>query len=119
MSDTIQTVGGTIRQTLPFRRESVTETIEFVRSDGNGVTYDATIGFDQLGRPREVFLGGAKDGSDMYVTLLDTAVALSVALQHGVTATAMAHSLYRTETGQPASIVGAALDLLARYEVTQ
>lgn len=113
----IETIGGTSRLILPPRRMSVTETIEFVRSDGNTVTYDATIGFDPMMRPREIFLGGAKDGSDMYTALLDTAVALSVALQHGVTATAMARSLYRTEIGQPASIVGAALDLIARHEV--
>src|SRR6478752_4310331 len=83
-----QTIGGITRQTLPGRRDSITETIQFSRSDGTTVAYDATIGFDRLGRPREIFLSGAKDGSDMYVALLDAAVALSVALQHGVTATA-------------------------------
>lgn len=113
----METIGGTIRQQLPERRRSLTETITFCRSDGNISTYEATIGFDQLYRPREIFLFGAKDGSDMYTALLDAAVALSVALQNGVTATAMARSLYRTSDGMPASVVGAALDLLAKYEV--
>lgn len=113
----IPVIGNTSRQQLRNRRESITETISFARGDGNIVEYKATIGFDVLYRPREIFLFGAKDGSDMYTALLDTAVALSVALQHGVTAGAMARSLYRTSDGMPASIVGAALDLLAKYEV--
>jgi hypothetical protein len=117
MSNTIPIIGSTIRQQLPNRRMSVNETISFARSDGNTVDYDATIGFDALFRPREIFLFGAKDGSDMYTALLDTAVALSVALQNGVSATSMARSLYRTTDGMPASIVGAALDLIAKYEV--
>ena len=46
-------------------------------------------------RPKEVFLFGAKDGTDMAAVLADTAVALSVALQHGVPAQAMAASIGR------------------------
>jgi hypothetical protein len=113
----INVIGNTFRRQLPNRRWSVTETITFTRGDGNTSTYEATIGFDSLNRPREIFLFGAKDGTDMYTALLDTAVSLSVALQHGVSATAMARSLYRTTDGMPGSIVGAALDLLAKYEV--
>lgn len=113
----VAVIGNTSRQQLPNRRMSVTETISFTRGDGNISTYEATIGFDQLYRPREIFLFGAKDGTDMYCALLDTAVALSVALQHGVTATAMARSLYRAGESMPGSIVGAALDLLSKYEV--
>ena len=118
-NEAIAVIGGTTRQQLPNRRMSVTETITFARSDGNIITYEATIGFDSIGRPREIFLFGAKDGSDMHCALLDTAVTLSVALQHGVSASSMARSLYRTddENHMPASIVGAALDLLAKYEV--
>lgn len=121
MSD-IVTIGRVNRQLLPERRMSVTETIAFVRSDGAVTNYEATVGFDQLCRPREIFLFGAKDGSDMAAALVDTAVALSVALQHGVSASAMARSASRVpvapdeEPTMPASIVGAALDLLARYE---
>jgi len=114
MSD-IPVIGGSQRQRLDNRRYSITETISFVRADGNSTSYDATVGFDALFRPREIFLFGAKDGSDMSAVLIDTAVALSVALQHGVTATAMANSVSKVD-GLPASVIGAALDLLAKHE---
>lgn len=103
------------RERLESRRTSLTETITFMRSDGQSVSYDATVSFDRLRRPREIFLFGAKDGSDMAAVLIDTAVSLSVALQSGVTATAMANSVAKID-GMPASVVGAALDLLARHE---
>jgi len=113
----------TQRRRLPNRRAAVTETIEFAAGDGRVVRYEATIGLDELGRPQEVFLFGAKAGTDMAAVLADTAVALSVALQHGVTAEAMALSISRAEpalgstrAGMPASVIGAALDLIARYE---
>lgn len=115
-------IGGLGRRRLPDRRLAVTETIAFVMGNGEVAEYRATVGFDELGRPREVFLFGAKDGSDMAAALADTAVALSVALQHGVSAAAMARSVSRLPTApdesptMPASIVGAALDLVARYE---
>lgn len=116
------TIGMTRRRRLPNRREAVTESIEFFAGDGRIARYEAAVGFDELGRAKELFLSGAKAGSDMAATLADTAVALSVALQHGVSATSMAVSIARVapadglRAGTPASVVGAALDLLARYE---
>jgi hypothetical protein len=95
---------------------AVTERIEFLRSDGGLASYDATVGFDDGGWPKEVFLSGARAGSDMAAALDDTAVALSVALQHGVRAEAMALSVSRNSEGMPISAIGAALDLLARIE---
>jgi|SRR5579863_4948333 len=112
----------TERTRLPNRRLGETREIEFIRSDGKVVAYEATVGFNPTGAPKEIFLLGAKDGSDMAAVLSDTAVALSVALQHGVSARAMAASIARRPIeldGPPiraASIVGAALDLLAEYE---
>jgi hypothetical protein len=59
----------------------------------------------------------------MAAVLADTAVALSVALQHGVSPQSMAASIARASLSDgssrasiPASIVGAALDFLARCE---
>lgn len=118
----IPQIAGLGRRRLRDRRPTLTETIAFAKGDGNIMQYEASISFDELGRPREIFLFGAKDGSDMAAALVDTAVALSVALQHGVTATAMARSMSRVpaapdeEPKLPASIVGAALDRLAYYE---
>src|SRR4051812_38420431 len=122
----VPTVGMTRRRRLPNRREAITESIEFRASDGRIVRYEATVGFDELGRPKEVFLFGSKDGTDMAGVLADTAVVLSVALQHGVSAQAMAASIGRVApadgaigTGMPGSVVGGALDLVAKWELGQ
>lgn len=101
-----------IRRRLPNRRAAVTHDLEV-----DDRRYQASIGFDELGRPRELFLTGPKAGSNMAVVLADLAVAVSVALQHGVTAEAMALSVGRSGSPPVAtSVVGAALDLLAAYE---
>jgi hypothetical protein len=106
-----------IRKRLPNRRSSVTEEIDL----GN-VRLTATIGFDPEGHPAEVFLSGAKDGSGMAAILGDASVVISVALQSGITAAALGKSISRlpeTLDGPAtavASPIGAALDLLARYE---
>jgi hypothetical protein len=61
----------------------------------NGLCLSATIGFDQEGRPAEVFLSGAKDGSTMAAILDDVSVIIPVAVQHGVPAAALANSVSR------------------------
>jgi ribonucleoside-diphosphate reductase alpha chain len=114
------------RQRLPNRRPSHTETLEVA-----GQTFTATVGFDpEDGRPRELFLNAGKEGSLINAMLADAAVAISVALQHGVSAQALAKSIGRfPETPiapagldqspaamVPASPIGAALDLLRSFE---
>ena len=123
--DVLSTVGSTRRRRLPNRRSAVTESIQFAAGDGRVVQYEASVGFDELGRPKGDISrrretrhrhGGRADGTD-------TAVMLSVALQHGITAQSMALSMARvsladgsSRAGMPASVVGAALDLLSRHE---
>jgi hypothetical protein len=55
----------------------------------------ATIGFDLAGHPAEVFLSGAKDGSNMSAILDDASVVISIALQHGIPARVLAKSISR------------------------
>ena len=115
-----------LRQRLPNRRPSRTETLEVA-----GQTFTATVGFDpEDGRPCEVFLTAGKEGSLINSMLADAAVVISVALQHGVSAKALAKSVGRLPEGQvkpadldegrpariPASPIGAALDLVASLE---
>lgn len=113
-----------IRVRLPNRREQVTETA-FVQLAGGGIAeVDISVGFDPLtGRPKEVFLAGAREGSDLAFEWDDIATALSVALQSGVTAAAMARSAATIPDGdggkRRASVTAAALDLLARYEAEE
>ena len=91
----------------------------------------ATIGFDPADdQPRELFLTGGKEGSTLDALLADAAVVISVALQHGVSAKALAKSVGRLPEGPvtpadldgaqparlPASPIGAVLDLIREME---
>ncbi len=114
------------RQRLPNRRPAHTEALEVA-----GQIFTATIGFDpESGQPRELFLTAGKEGSMLNALLADAAVVISVALQSGVPAAALAKSVGRLPAGPvapvdldhapgqkvPASPIGAALDLLRRFE---
>lgn len=98
------------RTRLPQRRYAVTFDILV----GQGHTVVATVGLnpaDNL-RPSELFLTGVKTGADMAAVLDDISVVVSVALQHGITAREMAHSV----SPGHASVLGAALELIAGFE---
>ncbi len=115
------------RARLPNRRPSHTETLQV-----DGQIFEATVGFDpQSGQPREIFLKAGKEGSMLNAQLADAAVVISVALQYGIPATALSKSVGRrpdngvSQTSQddvarpdklPASLIGAALDLLRWFE---
>ncbi len=114
------------RQRLPNRRPSHVETMEMA-----GQVFTACIGFDpETGAPRELFLNGGKEGSQFDAMLADAAVVISIALQHGVPAVALAKSIGRLPASPvtpadlegprpervPASPIGAALDLVSSFE---
>ncbi len=114
------------RACLPNCRPSHVETLEVA-----GPSFEDCIGFDpKIGRPREVFLNGGREGSLLAAILADAAVAISVALQHNVPVAALAKSVGRLPAGPvapsdldqtqtemvPASPIGAALDLLRGFE---
>ncbi len=114
------------RKRLPSRRPSLTETLEVA-----GQAFTATVGFDpEDGRPCELFLTAGKEGSLINAMLADAAVAISVALQHGISAQDLAKSIGRLPEGPvapadldrgkpariPASPIGAALDLVTSLE---
>ncbi len=114
------------RVRLPSRRPNHMETLEV---DGQIIT--ACVGLNPAtGRPCEVFLNGGKEGSQFDAMLADAATVISIALQHGVPLNALAKSVGRapnastmpgsldqfTAGSQPASPIGAALDLLIAHE---
>ena len=110
------------RHRLPDRRPSTT-----CRIAAGGIEAHATVGRDPAsGAPREIFLrptGGSRTGSMVDELVDDGAVVISVALQHGVPAEALGLSVSRqfdtdpegrlVKPGRPATIVGAALELIA------
>lgn len=108
-----------MRLTLPPRRRNVTQKVVFRQRD-----FTLTIGYDAAGRAKEVFAGGHLEGSDMQATIADACVVISVALQHGVAADALAKSLGtvpvwgpKGDTEAPASVIGAILKALIEVEV--
>ena len=109
------------RARLPNRRPAVTHHLETA-----GPAFVATVGFDDQAQPREIFIGGGKEGSAINTLLSDAAVIISVALQHGIEAEALARSISRLPADklaplqstdqEPASPLGAVLDLLRSLE---
>ncbi len=113
------------RQRLPNRRPAHTETLQV-----DGQAFTVTVGFAECGRPREVFMAAGKVGSMLNAMLADAAVVISIALQNGVPAAALAKSIGRLPAGPvapddldhapgqkvPASPIGVALDLLRRFD---
>ena len=100
------------RERLPDRRGA--ETVELVYGDN---AYTVTTGLYRDGRPGEVFLSGAKAGSDVDGLLADIGVVLSRLLQFGDRLEDIARGMARLGDGiTPASIIGAALDRLTEDE---
>lgn len=98
------------RRLLPSRRSG--ETIDI--RHGN-TTYAVCVGrFPASDEPAEVFISGAKVGSDIDGLARDAAVVLSIALQYGVPLRLLAEAITRTPGGAPMTIVGAILDQLTR-----
>ena len=96
------------RERLPDRRQS--ETLDLWHGDRR---YHVTIGQYDDGRPGEVFLHGAKPGSDVDLLCDDIGVLVSRLLQHGDDPASLAAGIGRLGNGEPASIVGAIADVLA------
>ena len=116
------------RRRLPNRRPALTRTI-----DAGNHRLEVTIGLDPAdGRPREVFVDGVKNGGELAMILDDVAVLVSVALQHGIPAAALAKSMSRVPLAPlapedlaeadgpkqtaPAIVVGVVLDFLRELE---
>lgn len=96
------------RQRLPDRRAA--ETIQLEHA---GQRFTVTIGFYPDGRPGEVFTHGMRTGSTLDALLADACVLLSLLMQHGVESRELASSMGRLGSSEPASIIGAVLDLIA------
>lgn len=107
------------RTPLPHRRPSLT-----VSTEWSGIPFTVTLGCDPAsGRIREVFADTAT-GGQMQAALADACVLISIALQHDLTAAALAKSLARepdpmagADATRPASPIGAILQAILAEEV--
>ncbi len=96
------------RERLPDRRQA--ETVDLRHG---GRRYHVTIGQYDDGRPGEIFLHGAKPGSDTDLLCDDIGVLISRLLQHGDDPASLAAGIGRLGNGDPASLVGLIADVLA------
>ena len=77
-----------------------------------GMRYVATIALFDDGRLAEIFLTNHKVGSDADTAARDSAVVMSIALQHGVPAETIRRALLRNRDGSACGPLGTAIDLL-------
>jgi hypothetical protein len=96
------------RRTLPQRRAA-----EVFNLNHAGQQYAVSFGcWPDDPSPAEVFIHGAKVGSDIEGLARDGAVIISIALQYGVPLEALAGAITRNPNGSPMTVVGAVLDQL-------
>src|SRR5262249_55598342 len=96
------------RERLPNRRHH--ESFAFEHA---GIRYTAGIGRFNDGQLAEIFLNGAKCGTDADTAAKDAAIVASLALQHGVPCDVIQRAVTRNRDGTASGPLGAALDLLA------
>lgn len=98
------------RRALPQRRHCETFNLDF-----RGAPFEVSVGFyDRAGtEPGEIFISGPKSGADFEGVCRDSAILLSLAIQHGVPLDVIRGAVTRNEDNSPATIVGAIVDRLA------
>jgi len=97
----------TLRDVLPQRRRCETFNMRF---GGQNTLFTVTVGYYADDRIGEVFIDGAKPGSEMADITRDGAVLLSLALQHGVPLPTMRHAVCRDKADNATTIIGAVID---------
>jgi hypothetical protein len=98
-----------MRNLLPQRR--FCETFQLTHGKQNNA-FAVTVGRYNDGTLGEVFISGAKAGSEMDAITRDSAILLSLAMQYGVDLDTIKHALTREPSGSPMTIVGAVVDKL-------
>lgn len=106
------------RDILPSRRPSVSFTVSF-----EGERYDVSVGYYNDARVGEIFITRKRDKTSAKVgsehldgVCRDTAIVMSLAIQHGASLTTIQHAVTRDEDGTPATLVGAIIDHMALDE---
>lgn len=106
------------RRRLPDRRSAETFNMRFGQQN---TVFNVTVGYYGWHRREvgEVFITGAKAGSEMDAIARDGAVLLSLALQHGVPLEVIRHAITRNQQGVADTIIGAVIDRIAGNEKDQ
>ena len=100
------------RERLPDRRGCETFDLRM-----GTMEFSVTVGLYANGQIGEVFVAGAKCGSDLDAAMRDAAILLSLALQHGVSREVIKGALTREGNGAASSVIGAIVDRLDVLEL--
>jgi len=103
----------TLRELLPARRRNQTFNMLF---GGQNTTFTVTLGYYDDGRIGEVFIDGAKIGSEMAAITHDAATIISIGLQYGVPIETFRHAISRDLNNTALTVVGAVLDKINEME---
>jgi hypothetical protein len=95
------------RNRLPNRRPAESFEVEV-----EGLIYTATVGRFPDGTTGELFLSGRRSNSSADTTARDSAIVLSIALQHGADLETIRRALCRDSQGRASGPLGAALDVI-------
>jgi hypothetical protein len=87
-----------------------------LRHGGKNTTFTVTIGRYPDGAVGEVFITGAKAGSEVDAVARDGAILLSLALQHHVPLETIRHAMTREADGSASTIIGAVVDEISRKD---
>ena len=108
-----------MREKLPQRRASVH--VEFIHHNSlrKAFNYTATLSYYDgangergTGRLGEVFLEAAKIGTDLDIAVSDSAVAVSLALQHGCELETLRDAFLKNSEGNAEGVLGTLFELL-------
>src|SRR4051812_6058969 len=95
-----------------LRPRRFAETFEIKNHGGKAAVFQVTLGRYDDGRVGEVFISGGKSGTEVDANVRDTAILVSLALQHGVAIATLASAVTREGDGSPSTIMGVVLDKL-------
>jgi len=102
------------RNSLPNRRRSETFAVPHPGDlSFKPVLYNVSIGYDLSDRPQEVFISCHKLTSSQDIAGRDIAILISMALQYGAPAEALAAAMTRGDDGKAQGIAGVVLDIIA------
>jgi hypothetical protein len=102
-----------VRKAPPNRRQSETLTFKWPPNSLRSPTYFVSSSKSDAGTIYEIFVASARPSSPMADVIRDASIIISLALQHGVSIDTLRHSITRLNDNSAASIIGAALDLVA------
>lgn len=101
------------RERLPARRPALGFDVPHP-TPGSTVSYRVTLGHDDSGSVREVFIGCNKLTTAMHISGLEVATLISIALQHGASLEELAAAMPRENDGTPQGAAGAVLDTVVK-----